>query len=155
MMLERWSDAQTGYEWENKNLCAVIASLVKSQSNLNICCPPAAVPSLFLLFFFSLSPPPLCHLIRASITWQRRVVQITGGRWDSEFLEVKLFCGPFSLQCSLFSWMRLFYSGPGLWALVTCCNQTASMEPFQLTTLLLSAHSEVQAIHFTVHTTTQ
>lgn len=102
MMLERWSDAQTGHEWENKNLCAVIASLVKSQSNLNICCPPAAVPSLFLLFFF-LSPPPLCHLIRASITWQRRVVQITGGRWDSEFLEVKLFCGPFSLQCSLFS----------------------------------------------------
>jgi len=32
MVLERWSDAQTGNEWENKNLCAAIASLLKREN---------------------------------------------------------------------------------------------------------------------------
>lgn len=49
-----------GYERENMYLCAAIDSLRKKKKNLNICCPPAAVPSL------SFSPRPRFNHLAAA-----------------------------------------------------------------------------------------
>ena len=103
MVLERWSDAQTGYEWKNKNLCAAITwqppppKKKKTQHLLSTCscaisfiflyrCPAHRLPTTsisFVLLSFGSSTSRRSHGADGTVRFRGQIIP--------------------------FSWMRLFF----------------------------------------------
>lgn len=88
--------------------------LKKGKKKFNICCPPAAVPCLFLPFLFLLVSPE-CRLCFSHLAAARHADHRRQMGW--RILEVKLYSRPFLVRHSLFMNETFFTPGLvcGLW----------------------------------------